>query len=257
MGDERRVKWTLRGLTLLGIGLAAVSMGKLPAVLLTITQLGIEQFLERIVFQYTTVFIQPIPTFDFDMRDLTGMSYVSITPEPRPDVLDMVMFSFSNYDLAHKFFDLLREWNYGEDEDRDDNIQISFVWAKDMPGYYICLSPNPKRKSVEEGFARMRAEMNEKSPGKEQQGLVLMWGMKKLIGDTPGEGLRAFAARQTPERPHMLGALLLVEGQKPVPITDITPIRKFHLRIVNESELTEDDREFHFMNRLPDQDDND
>src|SRR5208283_1949006 len=59
---ERTVKWVLRGLADLGIVLSAVSFKAwYYAVGVSLVILGVQQFLERAIFEYTAIHVRPMP----------------------------------------------------------------------------------------------------------------------------------------------------------------------------------------------------
>ena len=111
---EKKVKWTLRILASSGILSSIVAfpvwyMGLSLAVLLFL----IEQFFERAIFQYTSIYMQPMPDFKYDPDEWKAMSY-AFPQDPDPRMLNVVGCTFRTSDYARKFFTLLKSWNYDQ-----------------------------------------------------------------------------------------------------------------------------------------------
>lgn len=238
---EAAVKWILRSLSVLGIGSSLLTLGPTWGVALSIGLLGLEQFLERAVFQYTTIVLTPMPRFDFDLREVTGMVYAWPNVDA-PAYLDITGFCFARKELAEQFFDLLLELNYGELEDRDNNIRLTFVWPKDAKGYFVCLCTSPDRKGVKERIEQMSVVGRLALPGKELQPLVVVWGMRRRMGES-GQLIHAFLARQRHGHPFWLQVFVSPDGKDPQPIPG-KQITKWHYRVAHESELTKRDPEY-------------
>jgi hypothetical protein len=246
---ERVIKWTLRALTALGILSSLITMSKLAGLSLSVGLLALDQLLERAVLQYTTIIITPVPTFSITMEEITGVAYMLIKEdlEHNPDIMG---FSFKTEELARKFFEVVRAWNYGEQEDADDNIKITVVWPNRGDGYYVCMYPSLDRKPLKARFDALAEIQGTKKPGKKQQQLVMMWTMRKSLGGG-GRALRAFLARQRPDRPFWFAPFVSADGTNPRRIDDVRPILKWHVRVVKESELTKRDAVEYQLVRTP------
>jgi hypothetical protein len=239
---EAHVKWVLRGAAGVGILSSLLTLNRLTAFALSVGLFAFEQLLERAIFQYTTIIITPVPTFSIDMDEITGMAF-GRPGRDDPRLLDLAGFAFKRRELAERFFELLQQWNYGEHEDRDDNIRLTFVWPNRGDGYYVCMYPNIARKGVKEHLEQWEKARAHKKPGKEQQGLVMMWTMRKTFAGG-SRGVKDFLARQQPGRPFWLQAFTSEDGTNPQIIYDIKPILKRHYHVANESELTRKDTEY-------------
>lgn len=169
------------------------------------------------------------------MNEITGMAF-AFPGEDNGRRADLAGFCFAELELAEKFFDLLREWNYGEREDKDNNIKLSFVWPKRGEGYYVCLFNNPGQRRISDRFAEIAEKRSKEKPEKEQQELVAVWTMRKSI-PSGRDSVRQFLARQGPERPFFLQAFVSPDGREPRIMSSIKPILKWHYRSVNESHL--------------------
>ncbi len=127
---ETVIKWTLRGLTLLAILSSLISLTKYQSLFLAIVLTALEQFLERAVFQYTSMYVQPMPDFAFDPARWTGMGF-AFPQRLEPGVLNLVGPAFDDEATARGFLRLLKAWNYNQDDDKNDNICLSFIVEND------------------------------------------------------------------------------------------------------------------------------
>jgi hypothetical protein len=247
---EAPIKWTLRVLWFVGVCTSVLTLGPLAGLGLALLLSALERFLERTVFRYATIVVTPLPDFSFSMDEITGMVFAyPADDDKRPAAHPCVGFAFSRRDLAAKFFDVLRRWNYGERIDKDNNIRLTFIWPTDGRGYYTCLYPHLRRRGVEAAFEEVGARMEKEKPGKEQLGLSVVWMIRKHLNESPGPGIRTFTQRHPPQddRPFWLQAFLSVDGAPGEILRDVEPILKFHYRVVNEGDLMESNLEYPMM----------
>lgn len=239
---ERRVKLILRVTWLIGVLGSLAALGPVGGIVFSLALSAVEQFLERAVFLYTTIVVTPVPEFSISMDEITAMAFG--WPEtPQGNHPDMAGFCFERPALAEQFFALLRRWNYGQREDRDNNIQLSFVWPKRGDGYYVCMFPKLRRKAVEDRFEQLRKVDPRKKEGREPQELFMIWTMRKTFYGG-GKALRQFLERQQPDRPFWLQAFLSEDGIHPTILFDVKPILKWHFRTASESELKPHEPEY-------------
>jgi hypothetical protein len=140
-------------------------------------------------------------------------------------------------------FGLLREWNYDEDYDQEDNVRLSII-IEGHGRYTVYLYPSLTRKSVNEAFRETeRARFREKR-GKHQQELVAQQSFRRHFrSDTGAAAHRLFFAAHDPNEPLLLCACLETDDpQKPRILFD-TGILKWHCKYVRRSRLTNEDLE--------------
>jgi hypothetical protein len=167
---ERPVKYALWFVTAVAIISSVFVFSRwYYALACAIVLFAIQQFLQRVVFQYVSIFIQPLPTFEFDVADWTGMAYGF--PEKRGAVPDIVTPAFRTAEIAKQFMELLRSWNSGENADPEDNIQISLVFESEDK-YRCFIYPNPQRARVREFYESLE-NSSAKPLGKEHLQLVM------------------------------------------------------------------------------------
>jgi len=242
---EKRAKWIVRFLT------AAAILGSViafPAWYLSLSFAAfmflIEQFVERCIFQYTTIYVQPMPDFALKTEEWKAMAF-DFPQEPGPTLLNVVGCAFATREYAHKFFALLRDWNYDQKEDQDNNICLSFI-LEDESQYVTFLYANPRRHTVKESFDAIEEARKLEKYGKEHQRLVIHMLLGKSFPFGPDAMLKVFVQKQPEDRPFWLQPFLFHDG-KPELIYDEDPILKHHFKFKCKKDLTPSEWEYHFL----------
>jgi len=236
---EGRVKWTLRIITGLGIVTGAIAFPWYAGLLIAAGLAGTEQVLERAVFLYTTLYVQPMPHFDYDPDEWLGMVFGE--PADRGG-LYVVAPIFRTEAYAHEFFSLIRAWNYDENEDHDNNVCMSFI-IEDAKKYSVYLYPNIKRRSISDFARAIEEEALVTKPGKEHFQLFMQFMLCKMLDYSPESHFERFRRRQDPGRPFWLAAAVQ-RGAEGHILPDPGPILKFHWKIKERSELDGHDMEY-------------
>lgn len=240
---EKGITWGLRVLALIGVGssLVAIPVWYVSfgvALLLA----GCEQFLERSVFQYTTLYLQPMPDFEYEPDEWQGMGF--ILPQGDDRFVNAIALAFRTEDYARQFFDLIRAWNYGEDEDEDNNICLSFLW-EDEQQYHVVLYPNPKRNIVAQAKEDIEEELRYEKYGKEHLQLIMQVVFCKDFRDYGS--LRRFLQDQDQRpRPFSLLAAMTPDQRNLIPIDGIEPILKHDFKVAHWDELDANEFEKQF-----------
>jgi len=245
---ERPVKWFLRALTLAGI---ATSILTLPtwyfslglAVLLVI----IEQFIERSVFCYTSLYVQPMPTFEIQPGKWQGMAYM-LPPNSGALGLNGVGLVFTETQYAKHFFGLLWEWNYGQPDDKSNNIHLSFIIEPDNR-YSVYLYPDLQRHTVREFAQSVEDEQLRKSPTKEHFPLVAQLILHKCLPYTQACFVNKFVESQPQHEAFWLVPCILTKAGAQV-LTMVSPIVKYQFRFCCRQDPNKRDLEWHHGKRL-------
>ncbi len=233
---EGDVKWGLRLLTVAGIVASVLSfkawyLNLSLAVILTL----VEQFLERSVFIFTTLFLTPIPK-SYHPSDWCGIVWGVPAETGFPFIVGL---AFSTPEAAQRIFPCIRAWNYNSDKDPDDNICVSAI-MDGLYDYFFFVYPNTRRRSVME-YAQ---EAKRKNPGKEHMGLVFQLTLCKKL--KRGGHFEAFRASYTGDNQYLLGAYY-VEGRDFVPIPQLGQITKQHLKVRDRKELAASEPEYQHL----------
>jgi hypothetical protein len=246
---EKRVKWALRVLTLVGIGTSLltlpswyVSLG--VAVLLVL----VEQFLEKSVFCYTSLYVQPLPGFAVKPDEWLGMVYM-YPPNTGPEGLNGVGLAFKTTEYAADFFNLLRAWNYGQDEDTNNNICLSFI-IENEDAYSVYLYPSVERESIRHFQEECERGGRLNKPGKEHFPLIMQMVFHKMLPYSDACHVNAFVHHQKAGQPFWLVACALQEDGSAKVMERIGALIKHTFKYKRRCDLTKTDWEYGHGKRL-------
>jgi hypothetical protein len=243
---EKHAKWTARVITALAILSSVIAfpawyLGLSFAVFIFL----VEQFIERCIFEYTTIYVQPMPAFEPKTEEWKGMAF-AFPQDPDPRLLNVVGCAFATREYAHKFFELLRDWNYRQKEDRDNNICLSFI-LEDETYYVAYLYPNPERHTVKQVFDAAEATQKLEKYGKQHQRLVMQIHLGKRFAFRADAKLKLFVEKQPDDRPFWLKPFLMHEDGTLEMIYDEEPILKHHYKFKSKKQLTPHEYEYHLL----------
>lgn len=167
---EGKVKWLLRGFTVVGIGTSFLSFDPFVGTGVSLGLIGLEQFFENTLFEYTTFIIQPPPDFEiqYDQWKTNGFAIPLVKNKSSLPVFGP---AYADEAYAIKFFNYLRSWNNDEDEDKENRLIVSFV-IEDDESYTTYIYANPGRKSLSEQFDLIEEVSRLEKYGKQQQRLI-------------------------------------------------------------------------------------
>jgi len=242
---EKQVKWTLRILTLIGIGTSVISLPTIWSLILSVCLVLIEQFFERIIFEYTVFIVQQFPDFEVDYNQWLTNGYLFPNPEyaEHYELFNHFGPAYKDKDYAIKFFTYLKSWNQNSFDDRDNNICLSFV-LEDNNSYSTYLYANPKRKWLDEMFMSYREKNKYEKYGKKQQSFVVQmiyWKNLKLVD---GSLFPKFLNDQ-PDKGKFYFMPFYMDNDTLVPIEEIK-ILKYEYQVRKRSELTKRNIEFYY-----------
>lgn len=241
---EKLIKWTLRILVIIGI---LSSILTLPfwwmSLIFAFILFGLEQFLEKTIFQYTSIFIQPLPNFTYDPQRWLGMAFAFPVQSEKERLLNVVGCLFDDEDYAKKFFNLLRAWNYMNKIDYERNICLSFIIENDE-NYSVYLYPNLERDIVKQAFKEIEEERKFEKYGKEHQQLVVQIIFCKQFSYGPDSQLKKFIETQQKEKPFWLMPFIKTQDGRFKILENIDPILIFHFKVKKRDELTKKEIEY-------------
>src|ERR1700730_12499085 len=125
---EQVAKWALRIITVMGILLDWIGVENpfikypIPVVIVLV-----EQILEKLVFIYTTIFIEAIPE-NFSPSDWMATEWRLQLSE---GILFSVSLLFRTRDSAISVFECLKAWNNNKENDFENDIQLSVIIDSD------------------------------------------------------------------------------------------------------------------------------
>lgn len=162
---------------------------------------------------------------------------------PQPNELNVVGPVFSDKEYAHNFFNLLREWNYQQSEDKDNNICLSFI-LESKKRYSVYFYPNLKRKTVTSFFKEAEEHQKYEKYGKEHQQLVGQMIFCKVFRYGEGLGLKRFPAIQSEDKPFWLQPFIKRDDGSFQIIYEEKPILKYHFKLKTRRELQKNEVEY-------------
>lgn len=237
---ERKVKFVLR--LLMGVGIL-VSVLTIPVWYLSLAValllVGIELFLESTVFEYTSIYVMPMPTFTYDPEQWVGMGYAFA--QDTGD-LDLVGPAFKDHSYAMEFLMLLRRWNYEENDDNANNIHLSFILEKESQ-YAAYLYPDLRRQSASKFFDEIEEKSYKEKPGKRHQQLVVLFTFCKLFPFSSSSNLNVFHSRHNGKGPFLL-TTFVQQGTRYEPLLDPEPIIKLEYKYKRRADLEPGENEY-------------
>ena len=234
---ERVVKWTLRGLALIGVVVAGISFNAwYYGVGVAILILVFQQVFERVLFEYTAIHVSAMP-FHYDPAQWLAVAFMFSSNEAAPDIIGP---AFRDRAYAEEIMNVIRSWNYGQDEDPNDFIRLSFI-MEGPESYSIYIYPAPRRPSVQKFFDEYEVKAKEEKQGKRLMRLAVSMTFCKLF-PRKNSLLPQFHSRNTGTRPFLFTTFFREEGGF-TPLVD-SAVMKSSYRFSNRDMLTKSDYEF-------------
>jgi hypothetical protein len=245
---EKIVKWSLRVFAVVGI---ISSILYIPtwylSLLLAIVLFAAEQFLERAVFLYTIFYWQPLPEFNWNIGEEWVAMGFAFPVSKNESELNVVGPVFKSESYAHEFFEVLRKWNYGNQQDKHNNVCLSLITVDD--GYYAFIYPNLERPSIKETFSDIENKNKLKKYGKEPQKFVVQYMFCKHFIYGTNSVFEKFSQEQSEGKPYWLQPFIQKPGGSSSILFSEQPILKFHIKNKQRSGLKRQEVEYqHFKN---------
>lgn len=246
------VTWSIRIIIFLGIVLSFLSLSLLLSVSTTICLLIFERILERIVFKYTTIFVQPIP--EYEEGSWIGMIYLI----PMVDNFWKIGLLFKDKELAEKIFSCIRSWNYFEKIDSKNNIHITFVIENDAEEYSVYVYPSFERETVIKAKQTVDPHLTKDGRKMEQHQLVVTIVLCRRFPNSQESHFQKFLSRYNPNELFEFGVYAIERDIPEFHGTDSffppqgtvsqidgeLSILKKHVKIVRREDLTANDIEY-------------
>ena len=244
---ESYVKWTLRILTAIGILTSFLTLPYWAGIIMTFVLFGVEQFIERVLFEYTILVIQHLPRFQFDPKEWYTNGYLLLSPEVPNDGGYLNYFGpvFKSKEYAENFISYLSTWNRNEKDDKDNNIIISFILEPNHQ-YTTYFYANSQRKWLNEIFEREKEKKKLDKYGKQAQEYVMQTIFCKTIPLTKDMFFYKFRDQQKQNEPFNFCTFVQDENNNLIPI-DNFKIVKYHFTIRGRWNLNENDAEYHII----------
>lgn len=240
---ETRVKWVIRTFMVLGVLISLIIITTwYVALSLALSIFLLQQFLEKAIFQYTSIYVQPMLETKYESAEWKAVAF-AFPENPRETELNVVGLAFSSLEYARQFFRMISAWNHNQQDDIENNICLSFI-VEDEKDYSTYLYPNPERKIIKETFKKIEEKRKYEKYGKQHQQLVTQVIFCKIFPYGPVSSLTKFATLQDPLRPYWLKPFLIKEGNKLEMLFDEPSILKHHFKFKKRSQLEEGEVEY-------------
>lgn len=170
---ERKVKWIIRILIVLGIVLSIVSFSTWYYALgISLGLFIIGQIFEKIIFTYTIMMVQPLP----EKWDGSKWSMMVVGVHGDKYVL---AFGFDKKEVADDFYNTISLWNNNESIN-DNNINISLV-LEDKYNYSVHVYPSIERDFVIKSMKKTKENFKYDKYGKSQTNLIMQINFCKVF----------------------------------------------------------------------------
>jgi len=242
---EGTAKWIARGITALGIGVSFLALPSIIDVGVAIAFLGIEFFVEKIVFEYSVVIVQPLPDFKIDESQWITNGYLFPNPayQQQYDLQNHFGLVYKDEAYAKAFFDYLVSWNQDSRDDGDNNICISFVIEANN-SFTTYLYANPNRKWLDEMFNAYHEEIKYEKYGKRQQSMIMQMVYWKTLPNMEGTLFYSFLEAQPKNRKFHFAPFYMVDGAPTIVESHV--ITKYRYSLKYRQDVGKDDLEFYY-----------
>ncbi|NOU60823.1 hypothetical protein [Marinifilum caeruleilacunae] len=243
---EKHIKWILRGLALLGILISFFVLPYHVGIIVTIVLFAIQTLIEKALFEYSVMIVQPFPDFkiDYDQWVTNGYFITNEEVEGYENYPNYFGPAYKDENYAYNFFSYIREWNQNSDTDFDNNICISFIYEDDV-SYSTYLYANPDRKWLDESFNSEKDKMKLEKYGKEQQSMVIQMVYWKNLKMTNGMFFTQFIESQKKREKKEFYFAPFIHKNGKIGYIDELKVLKVDFKVKGRSELTENEVEYH------------
>lgn len=242
---ENIAKWTARIIVGLGIGASLLALPTFIDFSAAVGLLLLEVTIEKIVFEYSVLIVQPPPDFKIEESQWVTNGYLFPDPQYKKqyDLQNHFGPVYKDEAYSKQFFDYLRSWNNGESDDMENNICLSFVIEEDN-SYTTYIYANPDRKWLDVAFNNYRENVKYEKYGKVQQSMVMQMVYWKTLPNKKGTLFYSFISEQEQDKKFHFCPFYLV-NEKPVAI-DSFVVKKYGYSLKRRDEVTERDLEFYY-----------
>lgn len=240
---EKFIKWTLRVLTFIGIATSVISLEWYQSLILSICLLALEQFIEKAIFEYTTIIIQKLPDFAIDGQRWKTMGF-SMPQEKNALAPPFMGPAFDNEEYARNFFNYIKSWNGVKDDDPDNLIIVSFVMEPNST-YTVHIYANPARKNLTVQFQTVQEQRKYEKYGKRHQQLIMQVKFAHNFEYRPGLLIHHFLNTYSTNDTFLFTPFVFDQEANQLKILNALSIKKYEFKLKRRENLTIHDHEFH------------
>ena len=243
---EKKIKWTLRIIAIISIGLSIYSFEEwYHSLLVTLVILAIEQFFEKAGFEYTTIIFQPLPKFELELDQWVTNGFL-IPKVKNKTVHAHFGPTYLDEEYGTKFFNYIRSWiNDNQSDDKENTVIISLV-IEPNETYTTYIYANPGRKRLDYLFKFLEASTQTQKYGKKQQKFVAQLFYWNTLDFKDGYSIKNFLSFKEEDDPfYFTPSIYQPFNLPPKFLTDLS-IKKYNLKIRNRKDLKKNEPEFLF-----------
>ncbi len=245
------IKWIKYVLAAIGLLTSFISFVTiLVSFLVSLGLFLIGWIIERVGFQYFTLYVPPIQEKEFDLEKWTGVGFGFAETQGTNDNIPLVSFIFSDSETAKTIHEMLLLWSSGQTNDDEKKIGFSVVIDTKQKLYCCLLFPGLERSGMKSLAAAAEAERKSKKETFDDVHfpmILLQYTRKCLI--LQDESYLPTFRRRLPEDCPILLTFSLDTGNPrgPTPIDSLTPIMIHSFKIRDKRNLTRKDVEHRLM----------
>lgn len=243
---EKVVRWLLRGLTGLGIGLSVVSFAWYYSLLLSVALVAFDWLLERTLFYYSSMYVSNM-MLDYDPDQWVGTVVVSIGEPEDPSSRKIIGIWVRTEDYAKRFFEHLHALT-GRNDNEQGDLRLTFIVDEDR--YYVFLYSDLMRESFQKFADGVKKENSLAKYGKEHFPLIMMQIICKGFETTKGFALGMFLDTNPLGKEFLLAPYVTSEHGTPKTAESAEPIRMTTYKFKLPHELTQDDFEYFHWHKV-------
>lgn len=209
----------------------------------------ISQFLEKIIFSYNSLYIQPMPTFTIEQDKWLGAVFGYAEQPNNPHQIPVVGWALSDADYARKIHSALKAWSYGNLKDEEKNICMSVII--DEENDYIFFSyPSPNRETASQFFDKVEKQRKQKSLTDIHHKLFCMLIFGKRFTMLPNSYLPRFRERYQDGIPFLFSLGVLQSDSSFKKVDNLEDFMLFNLKIKDKKDLNRKDIEYDLLRVL-------
>jgi len=210
------------------------------------------QFLEKIIFAYTSLYVNFMPNFEFHSDKWVGAFFGYGETPQNHDQFPVVGWMFADEDFAKNIHSLLFNWTYRHLNDKNKNVKMSVILDEDKieQGYIFFCYPSVERESAKKFYNEIEKERKQLSLTDVHYKFFLMLILGKAFKMLKSSYLPKFKERYRPDIPFVFQIRIADENMQPKQIEGLKDFMFHDLKIKSKSELNRKDVEYDLLRIL-------
>lgn len=241
---ENKLKYTLRGITIVGIILSFLIPFPILSGTVAIILAGLTIFFERSIVEYTTLIAQPPPDFDLVLDEWCNNGF-GIPQVPNVPIAFGPAYKSEEY--AYKIWKYIGTWNGHLNTDPDNNINVSIILEEDGT-YCTYLYSSPAKKSLHKMFETL--EKHKGNPKYSQMKMYVSSIFWKILNITSTNQINTFLSKYNNGDEYLFAPFVLDEATGNMKVLHHLGIKKNHITIKKRSDLLETEPEYKLTKQL-------